>query len=41
MLKSFLLAIPIIFIISCSKEPEKVEVNIDEIVNTFNSVYLN
>jgi hypothetical protein len=33
MLKSFLLkAIPFIFIISCSKELEKVEVNIDEII---------
>ena len=33
MIKQFLLmAIPIIFIISCSKEPEKAEVNIDEII---------
>ena len=40
MLKSFLLkAIPIIFIISCSKEPEKVEVNIDEIVEKNGQFY--
>ena len=40
MIKQFLLmAIPIIFIISCSKEPEKAEVNIDEIIEKNGQFY--